>query len=227
MDDNRSAQRGTPPLDASFGTGVAVPSEYMSFGGQASGDSLLTTADRMGSDEPAADSDEISVTAQSSQTRPGGASEASNINRSGHAGVASDSNSMPFAGQSLDTGVRVDDVRGMRVPGDRALNGISGDADRTPLAGVGASGARALDASLIGDDRVHDRGVSNADVARISSDRMMELDDDDQHLAEEDTDFETGRRRAGAPDQSLDNGHILPDRSFPPTRPQNTVPPGP
>jgi hypothetical protein len=53
----------------------------------------------------------------------------------------------------------------------------------------------------------------------------MEVDDE-QQLADEDTDFETGRRRAGSTDPSLDNGHILPDRSFPPSRPQDTAQPG-
>jgi hypothetical protein len=102
-----------------------------------------------------------------------------------------------------------------RLDSDRALDGMSGDADRTPLAGQGAHRVgvdRALNTTLVGDDRIHDHGVSNADVARISSDRIMELDDDDQELVD---------------DERADNGHILPDRSFPEKRSGPIIPPGP
>jgi hypothetical protein len=126
------------------------------------------------------------------------------------------------------------------IKGDRALDGISGDADRTPLAGQlshkeqhvraggGSSGDPTIDSVLIGDDRIHDRGVSNADVARVSSDRIMEVEDNDQHLVDEDIEeLNRGRRGAGLQDRSLDNGHILPDHSFPPPAANPPAHPGP
>ncbi|WP_141731372.1 hypothetical protein [Oligoflexus tunisiensis] len=222
--------------DPSFGTGVSVPSEHTSFAGQALGDSLIVSADRLASVDRSSDTDSGSrkdtsmESGQSSSTSAGSAS-----------GVPSDSNSMPFAGRSLNTGVTVHGgPGGTSVAGrDRALDGISGDADRTPLVGQrsqdgksinpgpGASAHRSFDATIVGDDRIHDRGVSNADVSRLSSDRIMELDEEDQPIVDK-----TGGgidrvgRLADSEDESIDNGHILPDRSFPPPRPQSPTQPG-
>jgi hypothetical protein len=224
--------------DSSFGTGVAEPSGP-SFADDQTDDDLLVSAERLAFVDRPAQDDRAAGTVQ--------------LNASPGAGVPSDANSMPFAGSSLDTGARAEPDAG-RMPvtdrratagatansgtslseqgslkGDRALDGISGDADRTPLvgqlshrdnpvrAGGGSSGDPVIDSILSGDDRIHDRGVSNADVARLSSDRMMETEDKDQHLVDEDIEeLNPDRRRAGLQDRSSDNGHILPDHSFPP-----------
>jgi hypothetical protein len=214
--------------DSSLGTGVSEPAGR-SFADEDDEEDLLLSAERLAF----VDRPEDSVA--STGSRP--------IERSHGSGVPSDANSMPLAGRSLDTGVRASSKRNSSnsgqapMKGDRALDGISGDADRTPLvgqlskkdipirAGGGTSGDRTIDSIIIGDDRIHDRGVSNADVARLSSDRIMEDDEHDQHLVDEDIDELSGKgRRPGAQDRSLDNGHILPDHSFPPPASHPTHP---
>jgi hypothetical protein len=165
-------------------------------------------------------SDRLSTAAD---TRAAGMGQPFSADPSPRTGVPSDSNSMPFAGRSLNTGVTVHGGPAAAdrptLETDRALNGISGDADRTPLVGHRA-GNRSLENTLVGDDRVHDRGVSNADVSRLSSDRIMELDDEDQPIVDrKGDDFDRVVHPDETQDESIDNGHILPDRSFPPHSP--------
>ncbi|HYX32843.1 MAG TPA: hypothetical protein VE954_06995 [Oligoflexus sp.] len=215
---NDSLMTGSfPSRDPDLGTGVTVPTAGRSFAGASPDDSLLLSADQGGTDDRS-----------SNQGQTSGSSHESGV------GVPSDSNSMPFAGHSLNTGITANggpalpsdsDRRGVSGTGghtassDRALDGISGDADRSPLVGqrsYNEDPLRSAATSLIGDERISDRGVSNTDVSRLSSDRIMELDDDDQHLIDDDSDrIENVRRGAAGQDKSLDNGHILPSRSMP------------